>query len=234
MKEFFVQNKIFLIATVTTLILLFGGVFFFSKGGSTTTTQGKVEDTLLVPSNSFKTAGISDGKYLPESKEASVALVEFGDYQCPACVAYHPLVKETLTIFAGKINFVFRNFPLSQHKNANISAYAVEAAGLQGKFWEMHDKVYESDKEWVDQENPSDVFIGYASTFGLDTDKFKKDMNSSEVKSKVTGDTNDGTLISVNSTPSFFLNGIKIDNPDSIDEFKKLIENTLKNEPVQK
>jgi protein-disulfide isomerase len=179
-------------------------VYLFSRGGSTTTSQTKVEDTLLTPPNSFKTAGISDGKYLPESKEASITLVEFGDYQCPACVLYHPLVKEVITIFSGKINFVFRNFPLPQHKNANISAYAAEAAGLQGKFWEMHDKIYENDKQWADLSDPSEIFIGYAKEFGLNTDKFKNDMNSSEVKSKVTSDTNDGTLIKVNSTPSFF------------------------------
>lgn len=234
MTNFFSENKIFIIVVVVTMVLLFGGVYLFSKEGSATTTQNKIEDAILIPSNSFKTAGISDGKYLPESKDTNVTLVEFGDYQCPACVIYHPLVKEVLTTYAGKINFVFRNFPLPQHKNANISAYAVESAGLQGKYWEMHDKVYESDKEWADQENPSEIFVGYASAFGLDTEKFKKDMNSSEVKSKVTSDANDGTLISVNSTPSFFLNGIKIETPGSIDEFKKLIDNALKSEPVQK
>lgn len=234
MKEFFEQNKIFIIVVVVTMVLLFGGVYLFSKGGNTATTQNRVEDTILTPPSSFKTAGILDGKYLSESKEATVTLVEFGDYQCPACVAYHPLVKETLTIFPGKINFVFRNFPLPQHKNANISAYAVEAAGLQGKFWEMHDKIYESDKEWADQADPSGIFIEYAKTFGLDLDKFKNDMNSNEIKSKVTSDANDGTLIKVNSTPSFFLNGIKIESPGSVAEFKKLIENEIKKESTQK
>lgn len=227
MKEFWIQNQIFIIVVAVTLGLLFGGVFLFSRD-SAPTTQTKVENTILIPNDSFKTGGITDGKYTTEVAEAKVTLVEFGDYQCPACVAYHPLVKDVITQFSGKINFVFRNFPLPQHKNANISAYAVEAAGLQGKFWEMHDKVYESDKEWAEQADPSETFIGYAKSFGLDTDKFKKDMNSSEVKTKVTRDANDANLIKVNSTPSFFINGIKIDNPSSLEEFKTIIEDSLK------
>lgn len=228
MKEFWIQNQIFIIVVVATLGLLFGGVFLFSRNGGSTTTQTKVEDTILIPNDSFKTGGITDGKYTTEVADAKVTLVEFGDYQCPACVAYHPLVKEVITQFSGKINFVFRNFPLPQHKNANISAYAVEAAGLQGKFWEMHDKVYESDKEWATQSDPIETFVEYAKLIGLDIDKFKKDMGSNEVKTKITRDTNDGTLIKVNSTPSFFLNGIKIKNPTSVDEFKKLIDDSLK------
>src|SRR5689334_9044437 len=121
MKDFLAQNKIFLIVTITTLILIIGGVYLFSRNG-TTNNPAKVSDTILFSPNSFKTSGIQNGNYLPVSQNAKATLVEFGDYQCPACGAYHPLVKQLLTEMSGQVNFVFRNFPLTQHQNSHISA----------------------------------------------------------------------------------------------------------------
>ncbi len=231
MKDFLIQNKIFISVILGTLVLLFGGVYLLGKGGSSTNTA-KVGDSILVASDSFVTGGIENGKYLPKSQTAQATLVEFGDYQCPACAAYHGLVKQLITEMSGKVNFVFRNFPLSQHANSNVSAYAVEAAGLQNKFWEMHDRVYESQKDWSESLAAKDIFIGYAKDMGLDINQFKKDMDSSKIKDKVARDLNDGTLVKLNSTPTFFLNGIKLENPASYEEFKKLVEDAIKNSPI--
>ncbi len=231
MKDFFAQNKIFISVIFATLVLLFGGVYLFSKNGGTTNTA-KVGDTILIASDSFVTGGIENGNYLPKSQTALATLVEFGDYQCPACGAYHPLVKQLLTEMSGKVNFVFRNFPLTQHANANVSAYAVEAAGIQNKFWQMHDKVYETQKDWSESMTAKDIFIGYAKELGLDITQFKKDIDSQAIKEKVARDSNDGTLVKLNSTPTFFLNGIKLENPASFEELKKLVEDAIKNTPL--
>jgi len=196
-----------------------------TRGNSPTTSTGKqISADILVPKGASETSGIDNGNYLAASSSAKVTLVEFGDYQCPACVVYHPLVKQLLTEFSGKVNFVFRNFPLSQHANAPISAYAVEAAGLQGKYWQMHDKVYESATDWVASTDAKTIFIGYAGNLGLDMDKFRTDIDSSAVKDKVQKDTNDGNLINISATPTFYINGIKITNlPGSYEDFKKLV-----------
>ena len=159
------KDKGLIIGILVTVVLIAGGVFLMSRGssGSTATTSGsEVSQNILVPNGDYETSGIVNGNYLPATSSAKVTLVEFGDYECPACGEYHPLVKELLTDLAGKVNFVFRNFPLSQHANAQISAQAAEAAGLQGKFWQMHDKLYESQGDWSTSTSAESIFIDYA------------------------------------------------------------------------
>ena len=162
------------------------------------------------------------------SQSAKVSLVEYSDFQCPACAAYNPLVGQILTEFNGKIIYVYRFFPLSQtHKNALVSAQAAYAAHKQGKFKEMNDMLFNTQNDWAEKDNPQDIFTEYARKIELDIDKFKKDMDSDEAKNKIQKDTNQGTDIGVNSTPTFFLNNNKIENPGTYDNFKKLIENEL-------
>ena len=186
--------------------------------------DNKVDTSHLVSPNSYTTSGFVDGNYLPATPSATTTLVEFGDYECPACGVYAPYVKQLLTYFAGKITFVFRNYPLPQHKNALISAYAVEAAGLQGKYWQMHEKVYATQESWVNLSDPKNVFIGYAKDLGLDTSKFTTDMSSSQVKNIVQADINDGNAVGLTETPTFYLNNLKISLTGSYDQFKNLIQ----------
>ncbi len=198
------------------------------NSGLPSTSNAPVSTNILVSKGDYETSGIDNGIYLPASSSAKVTLVEFGDYQCPACGEYHPLVKQLLTEFSGKVNFVFRNFPLSQHANSSISAQAAEAAGLQGKFWEMHDKLYEAQNDWSVSNDAKTIFVGYATTLGLDIDKFKTDIDSSVVKDKVQSDTRDGNLININATPTFYLNGVKLDNlPSSYSDLKNLVNAEL-------
>jgi len=161
----------------------------------------------------------------PDSK---VILIEYGDFQCPACAQYEPIVQKVRTDYADKIAFVYRHFPLSQHKNAKITAYASEAAGKQGKFWEMHDIIYDGQNAWANLSNDKvkDVMIKYAETIGLDLKLFAEQIDSSEIKDKVQADNNGGLKAGVNSTPTFILNGKKL-QPRSYDEFKQFIEQEL-------
>jgi protein-disulfide isomerase len=227
MINFLKQNKIFIAVVLGTLLLLVGGVFLFSKNTTSETNGPKVASNLLEPAGGQKTGGIVNGDYIEASNKATVTMVEFGDYQCPACSAYSTLVTQVLIEFAGKLNYGFKNFPLSQHANAPISSYAAEAAGLQGKFWQMHELLYENQQKWSDSTDARSIFIGYAKDLGLNTDQFSKDIDSAKVKGFVQTDLGDGRTVGINSTPTFYVNGVKIDSPQSLDAFKKVIQNAL-------
>ena len=199
-------------------------------GGSKNATQTgstAVSSSILVPTGVYETSGFVDGSYLPASPSATVTLVEFGDYQCPACGVYAPYVKDVLTEFAGKVTYVFRNYPLPQHKNGPISSYAVEAAGIQGKYWEMQEKMYSAQGEWSEVSNPTDLFIGYAKEMGLDAEKFLTDMSSQKVKNIVQRDTNDGNTVRLNETPTFYINGKKVTLSGDPNQLKNLIRTEL-------
>lgn len=157
------------------------------------------------------------------SKDSKIILIEYSDFQCPACATYAPMVKQLSQEFGDKILFVYRHFPLPQHKNAEPAARAAEAAGKQGKFWEMHDIIFENQKIWSDQKDAESIFVKYAESLFIDISKFKADFDSKETKNKVESDYQSGIRASVNSTPTFFLNGQKIQNPRSYEEFKNTV-----------
>lgn len=166
---------------------------------------------------------VSASDHIRGNPSAKAVLVEYGDYQCPACYQYEALVQNLLKDESGKVAVVFRNFPLPQHPNALPSAYAAEAAGLQGKFWEMHDLIYQHQNDWAPSSNAADIFNQYAQTLGLNMTQFQKDTGSSQVKDRVSHDTSTGNATGVNSTPTFLLNGKSI-TVKSYDEFKQLVE----------
>lgn len=160
-----------------------------------------------------------------------VVLVEYGDYQCPACGSYYPIVKQVVEKYKADIQFQFRNFPLSQiHQNARAGSRAAEAAAMQGKFWEMHDLLYEQQKSWESSTSVVPIFESYATQLGLDMAKFKTDYAGTEVNDITNADYEEGVKLGVNSTPTFFLQGKKIEkNPQTLDDFNKLIEEAIKN-----
>jgi protein-disulfide isomerase len=228
MKDFFNRNKVFILVVTGTLVLFLGGIYLFTRGGGSSNTSGVTASTdLLIPQNDYETSGIVNGNYLPATPSAAVTLVEFGDYECPACGTYHPLVKQLLTDLVGKVNFVFRNFPLPQHTNAAISSYAAEAAGLQGKFWQMHDKIYETQNDWVNSTDARSIFIGYAKDLSLDVNKFTSDIDSAVVKNKVQNDTNDGNTIGISQTPTFFINNQMLNLTGTANELEQDVQNTI-------
>ena len=155
---------------------------------------------------------------------AKVYLIEYSDLQCPACRAYWPLIKQVESEFANDIKIIYRHFPLTTiHKNAQLAAQAAEAAGLQGKFWEMHDLLFEKQLDWSNLSNVSEKFTEYAGQLGLNVEKFKNDLNSDTVKDEVREDVATGNKAQVRGTPSFYLQGKKITNPQSYDELRQLI-----------
>jgi protein-disulfide isomerase len=159
-----------------------------------------------------------------------VTLVEYGDFQCPYCGQYYPIIKQVVEKYKSDIQFQFRNFPLDQHQNARAAARAAEAAGKQGKYWEMHDLLYEQQSDWENSTSAATVFEGYASQLGLNLNQFKTDFASSEVNDAINADRNEGTRLGVDATPTFFLQGKKLaDPPTTADAFGKLLDDTIKN-----
>ena len=139
--------------------------------------------------------------------DAPVELLEYGDYECPYCGLAHPIVQELERSMGQLFRFAFRNFPLAQiHPHARNAAYAAEAAGMQGRFWEMHDTLYDNQQHLTDRD-----LLAYAQALGLDIRQFIADMGSPEVAQKVRDDFMSGVRSGVNGTPTFFINGQRHD-----------------------
>ncbi len=159
---------------------------------------------------------------------APVTLIEYGDFQCPACRTYHPIVEKVIASTSPQtLRFVFRHFPLTQHGNAMPAAQAFEAAGQQGKLWEMYDILYERQPDWETSKDAKTLFVGYAKELGLDEAIFLADFDSKDVKDKINNDYKGGVKAGINSTPTFYVNGKKIASPQSYDEFKKIIDDAV-------
>lgn len=156
-------------------------------------------------------------------QDAKAVLVEYSDFQCPACGFYYPVVKSLSEEFGNNLAIVYRHFPLPQHQHAKLMASAAEAAGKQGKFWEMHDMIFDNQKNWVNLRNVKDIILGYAESLELNIGQFKEALESKEIQQKVEKHYRDGVRASINSTPTFFLNGKKISNPRNYDEFRNII-----------
>ena len=158
--------------------------------------------------------------------EASVVLLEYGDFQCPACASRHPMVKNLLAEFGDHMTYIYRHFPLSIHNFANISAAAAEAAGKQGQFFEMQDLLYTNQTTWVNSVVPEDMFVSYATDLGLNVSQFVQDMNSSDTAALVREDLKSANKANLPGTPTFFLNGEMI-RPGSEGAFRTLIRNAI-------
>ena len=139
--------------------------------------------------------------------DAPVELVEYGDYECPYCGLAHPIVQELERRIGQLFKFAFRHFPLAQvHPHARNAAYAAEAAGMQGRFWEMHDILFDNQQNLTDRD-----LLAYAQALGLDIRQFIADMGSQEVAQKVRDDFMSGVRSGVNGTPTFFIDGQRHD-----------------------
>ncbi|MBT3418822.1 MAG: thioredoxin domain-containing protein [Candidatus Magasanikbacteria bacterium] len=165
-------------------------------------------------------------------QDAPVTIVEYGDFQCPACASYSALMQSVHEEFPDEVQIVFRHFPLQQHQHARIAAFAAEAAGQQERFFEMHDMLFERQRSWSGAVDPRELFISYGEELGLNRDTFIKDMDARSSRQKVDKDFQGGTALGVNSTPTFFLNGEKIKNPSGSEEFSLLIRAALINVAV--
>lgn len=145
--------------------------------------------------------------HIQGSPSAAVTLLEYGDYECPYCGAAYPIVKDVQARMGERLRFVFRNFPIStSHPHAERAAEAAEAAGAQGRFWEMHDLLYENQ-----QRLGEDDLRSYAQTLELDVERFNRELAEELHAARVREDFMSGVRSGVNGTPTFFINGVRHD-----------------------
>ncbi len=207
-------------AVVVVVILIFGGIFWATNHKSS------------APSSDSKTQATN---HVEGSNSAGITLVEYGDYQCPGCGQYYQSVKDTVAKYNKQISFQFRNFPLTQlHPNAFAGARAAEAAGLQNKYWEMHDLLYEQNgayynsgqkvQNWISATDPLAFFSQYAQQLGLNVTQFKQDYASEKVNNAINADVSAGNKLNVDSTPTFYLDGQKVQPSPTVASFSQLID----------
>ena len=141
---------------------------------------------------------------------APVRLEEFGDFECPPCGILHPILEQMHEEFGDRLSITFREFPLSNHQHALAAASAAEAAGIQGKFWPMHNLIYEQQNAWKTQFNVRPIFEGYAKQIGLDVERYKRDMGGDLVAQRIFQDGRRGHSLGVQGTPTVFINGREV------------------------
>jgi len=167
------------------------------------------------------TVPVTEGRdHIDGPADAAVTLVEYGDYQCPYCGAAYPIVKEIQQRMGETLRFVFRNFPITtSHPHAEQAAEAAEAAAVQGKFWEMHDVLYENQKRLDDR-----ALHTYAEELGLDVERFDRELVEHVHAARVREDFMSGVHSGVNGTPSFYINGVRHDDSYDFDTLLATLE----------
>lgn len=212
------MSKQFL-AVIAAIIIVFVGIVALTNNKS---------------GSSGNAGGASPTNHVEGLGQDHVTLVEYGDYQCPYCAEYYATVKQVQAEYNQQMTFQFRNFPLeSLHPNAFAAARAAEAAGLLGKYWQMHDLLYEQSvayynsnetlSNWVGASDPTTFFDQYAQQLGLNVNQFKADYASDKVNNLINADMNAGNALGVNATPTFYLDGKEIQVGNSVSGFEKLI-----------
>ncbi len=180
--------------------------------------------------NARLTVEVNTNDHIKGAENAAITLVEYSDFECPACASYAPVLKQLLQENPDDLRIVYRHFPLTQiHDNALLASYAAEAAGNQGKFWEMHDVLFNTQKQWSSRSDARDFFVRLAGSIGIDEQKFSTDIDSKEVKERVKTDIDSGQSSGVQGTPSLFLNGRGI-TPSSYADIQTAVD-ALRNQP---
>ncbi len=161
--------------------------------------------------------------------DSSVTLTEFADFQCEACYAFYPTVKKVKEKYKDRVKFQIKNFPISNsHQFARMAAASAEAGAQQGKFWEMHNKIFEGQKIWEQAQNPQQYFDQYAKEVGLDVEKFKNDIKDPKTTATINADLDEVKRLGGDGTPTFVLNGTKIKNPENtVEAFSKVLNDAL-------
>lgn len=226
----------FIIIGIVLLVVVVGGWYLYSSSNRNKKTPVASGNTntpanTARPNNTPLVSNIQ-GAQPPNYKGAqnsAVVVEEFADYQCPTCATMHPVMNEVSSLYGSRIKFIYRNFPLTQiHKNAYEAAVSAEAAGLQGKFWDMQNLLFQNQKAWSNVENVKSVFEGYAQTLGLDVEKFKTDIAGLAAKQRVDADLQRAQSLRISSTPTVLINGIAVPFEQmTIDGMKRIIDAEL-------
>jgi len=204
------------------ILVIIGGVMLVLSGPSKTEDLGPNKELgLAVP--------VNENDHFKGTADATLSVVEYSDFQCPYCKNYQPVIDSLVSEFGNHIKLVYRAFPLrSIHPNAQIAAQAAESASLQGKFWEMHDKLFENQEAWSKQSS-SDAktsFESYAKELGLDLEKYKDDFGSSAVKNAIDDSYQSGMDSGVQGTPTIFVDNVKVAD-SSLENLRSLIREKL-------
>jgi protein-disulfide isomerase len=205
------MNKVGWIIFSVVVVAVLAGLVVWTRMTNPPIDISSIENNSVVAASS-QNGNIADHTKGSDTKE--ILFIEYGDFQCPSCGGAHPQVNALMEEYGDKITFVFRNFPLTAiHPNARAASAVAEAAGLQGKYWEMHDMLYSKQNEWsgLDPSQRTSIFNNFATLLSLDMDKFTADLASKEVNQKISFDLALGKKAAVSATPSFFLNGTKLD-----------------------
>lgn len=211
------MNKTGWIIFVAVVIALIGGLVAWTRISNPPIDISNVNIDTVIGANS-QNGSIAD--HAKGSTENKVVLVEYGDFQCPACSTLNERISTLVDEYDSKLTFVFRNFPLTSiHPNARAASAAAEAAGLQGKYWEMHDLLYKSQDSWsnLDGTRRTEAFNDYAVSLDLDMEAFKRDVASSAVNQKISFDQAIARKLNVSATPTFYLNGKELDKETAAD-----------------
>ncbi len=200
------------------VVVILGFVLFFWLSPEPGAVQTTAQEQMVRPDSA-----------MTGTTTAKVTMVEWGDFECPACAAIEPVLKQIIATYGGnpEFNFVFRNFPLPQHKHSRSAAEAAEAAGAEGRYWDMHTLLYENQKEWVNSENPRVLFDSYAKSIGLDLTAFGAALDTHAYASRITRDFQDASTLRLNRTPTIFLNGVEQKNL-TLSALTKAIDAALK------
>ncbi len=201
-------------------------VFLLAKGGYKQTEE-KVETANTSQASALE---IKANDWVSGTSTAKVTLVEYLDFECEACGAFYPIVTQLKEEYKDDLRLVVRYFPLPGHKNSRTAAHAVEAAGKQGKFWEMYSILFTKQSEWSEKPVANqDQFEKYAIEAGVNIEQWRIDVKSDEVKKRVDDSYKEAVSLNLQGTPSFFLDGKKIENPKGYESFKLLIEKAKSN-----
>ena len=215
-------------------IVIVIGVALTTLGSGTLLYRAKRQQLKNIPeSESVLAKTNTDSAHIRGNPDAPVTLEEFGDFQCPPCGKFSEFVEELLKEYNSRLRLVFRNFPLSGHEHAREAALAAEAAGLQGKFWEMHDTLYREQETWTKAPNVRELFESYAGTIGLNVDQFKKDVDGDKARERVDSDRALADFLGVKATPTLFINNRPVDPKDKNPEGVRAAINAALNEKSQ-
>jgi protein-disulfide isomerase len=210
------------------------GVALTTLGSGTLLYRAKRQQLKNIPEGESVLAKTNTAPaHIRGNPDAPVTLEEFGDFQCPPCGKFSEFVEELLKEYNPRLRLVFRNFPLSGHEHAREAALAAEAAGLQGKFWEMHDTLYREQDTWSKAPNVRELFESYAGTIGLDVDHFKKDMDGDKARERVDSDRALADFLGVKATPTLFINNRPVEAKDKNPEGVRAAINAALNEKSQ-
>jgi protein-disulfide isomerase len=207
-----------LIIIVVAIALAAGAAVYLSRGSSD---AAKAKDNLTPAPGGGRAQGTAN---------APVTLVEYADYECPMCKLVYPMVNELVKRYPEKVRFEYHYFPLIQiHPHAMEAALAAEAAGDQGKYWEMHDLLFDRQEQWHATQNVESLFVTYAAQLGLNTKQFADSMHSRDAQTRILQDVERARNAQVQGTPTFFMNNQRLEPlPKNVDDLVRAVDDRLR------